>query len=311
MSEQPPATTTFAPARADDLVAEFLAGRRPTTLRSYRGALAAFASWSGLDATGPAVRELLAAGQGDAHRIVWRFRSWLVDEGYAPSTVNARLAALRSLVRLARMQGIVSWTLDIRNLPSEPYRDTRGPGRRGVRALLEQVADPQTPREFRDRALVRMLTDLALRRAELVGIDTDDVDLDQKIVFIRGKGRHGKQPLTLPDPTADALARWLEVRGDEPGPVFVGLVPGRPRTRLTGTSVARIVKRLGAAAGVERARPHGLRHAAITQALEMTRGDFRAVQRFSRHADPRTLLLYDDARQDKAGEVAKLVAAWR
>ena len=75
--------------------------------------------------------------------------------------------------------------------------------------------------------------------------------------------------------------------------------------------MARIVRRLGEEAGIPHLRPHGLRHTAITQALELTRGDIRAVQRFSRHKDPRTVVLYDDAREDKAGEVAKLVAAWR
>ena len=51
-----------------------------------------------------------------------------------------------------------------------------------------------------------------------------------------------------------------------------------------------------------------LRHEAITRALDKTNGDVRTVQRFSRHADPRTLLLYDDHRLDQAGDVARLVA---
>ena len=55
-------------------------------------------------------------------------------------------------------------------------------------------------------------------------------------------------------------------------------------------------------------RPHGLRHAAITGALEATGGDVRAVQRFSRHASVETLLVYDDARQDLGGKVAATVA---
>ena len=54
--------------------------------------------------------------------------------------------------------------------------------------------------------------------------------------------------------------------------------------------------------------PHGLRHAAITEALDLTGGDVRKVQRFSRHRDLQTLTIYDDARIDMGGEVAKLVA---
>jgi hypothetical protein len=66
---------------------------------------------------------------------------------------------------------------------------------------------------------------------------------------------------------------------------------------------------LGRKAGLSKAvRPHGLRHEAITSALDKTNGDVRTVQRFSRHADTRTVLLYDDRRRDVAGDVAKLVA---
>ncbi len=55
--------------------------------------------------------------------------------------------------------------------------------------------------------------------------------------------------------------------------------------------------------------PHGLRHAAITEALDLTGGDVRKVQRFSRHRDLQTLTIYDDNRVDLAGEVSKLVAS--
>src|SRR5437660_1206522 len=54
---------------------------------------------------------------------------------------------------------------------------------------------------------------------------------------------------------------------------------------------------------------HGLRHAAITEALDLTGGNVRAVQRFSRHRDVRVLERYDDNRRDLGGEVAKQVAA--
>ena len=77
---------------------------------------------------------------------------------------------------------------------------------------------------------------------------------------------------------------------------------------MTGSSVYRLVRDLGSAVGVK-ARPHGLRHAAITEALDVTRGDVRAVQRFSRHRDVGVLSAYDDSRQDLGGEVARKVAA--
>jgi integrase/recombinase XerC len=77
--------------------------------------------------------------------------------------------------------------------------------------------------------------------------------------------------------------------------------------RLTGAGLYAMLKNLGASVGLV-VRPHGLRHSAITAALDATGGDVRRVQRFSRHRDLRVLTVYDDARRDMAGEVANLVA---
>jgi integrase/recombinase XerC len=55
-------------------------------------------------------------------------------------------------------------------------------------------------------------------------------------------------------------------------------------------------------------RPHGLRHLAITRALDAFNGDVRKVAQFSRHKDIRVLTAYDDNRRDAGGEVAAAVA---
>ena len=116
-------------------------------------------------------------------------------------------------------------------------------------------------------------------------------------------------PLSLAPDTLASLEAWLAVRGDEPGPLFGSLDRARKGTgRLTGAGLYALVRHLGKQAGLK-VWPHGLRHSAITEALDRTGGDVRAVQRFSRHRDLRTLLIYDDRRNDVAGDVARQVAA--
>jgi site-specific recombinase XerD len=78
--------------------------------------------------------------------------------------------------------------------------------------------------------------------------------------------------------------------------------------RLTAIGLYGVVRELGRRLGFK-VWPHGLRHAAITEALDLTGGNVRAVQRFSRHRDVRVLERYDDNRRDLGGEVAKQVAA--
>lgn len=76
---------------------------------------------------------------------------------------------------------------------------------------------------------------------------------------------------------------------------------------MTGRGLYGVIQRLGEQEGLT-VRPHGIRHTAITQVLDITKGDLRAASRFSRHRDIRTLMLYDDARTDAAGDLAKKLA---
>jgi integrase/recombinase XerC len=151
-----------------------------------------------------------------------------------------------------------------------------------------------------------LLYDLALRRGEVARLDIRDANLENGTLAVLGKGCTEPHLLTLPEPTSEALRSWIEVRGDQPGPLFTNFDRAGKGQRLTGRSIHRLIKRLGSQAGLE-AWPHGLRHSAITDALDLT-GDVRKVQRFSRHRDLQTLTLYDDNRLDLGGEVAKLVA---
>ena len=231
----------------------------------------------------------------------------MIKRGLPVTTINRRLATLRSLVKLANTHGLVTWTLSVENMPVHPTRHG-GPGRDGLRAMLEAAGAQSGPKGLRDVALLRLLHDLGLRRSEAVRLDTDDVDLPGNRILIPGRGRSPKQPVSLPEPTRAALAAWLEARGPEPGPLFVNFDRAGKGQRLTGAAVYHIVGWLGAKAGLT-VRPHGLRHLAITTALERSNGDMRAVAKFSRHKDLRTLSRYRDNRPDLAGKVAALVAA--
>jgi len=317
----PPMTTDLAPF-ADrlapiagatlDLHDAVLAGRNARTARAYRADYEDFARF--LRATSPAaaLEALVTLPHGTANAAALAYRAHLVERKLAAATVARRLAALRSAVKLARQLGRVSWALEVESPRPQGYRDTAGPGRDGWRAMLDRARDEATtPKGRRDLALVRLLHDLALRRAEAVALDLADLDLARGVLQVTGKGKTAKVPITLPDPTRRALADWLAARGPEPGPLFRRLdhAAGAAGGRLTGRAVHQIVGALGRRAQLSRpVRPHGLRHQGITRALDATGGDVRAVRRFSRHAKLDTLLTYDDNRRDLAADVSRAVA---
>ena len=302
-----------APSGFEQLVERFLDRRKASTLRAYRQDLSDFQSYMAAHSPEAAAGYLIAHGAGEANALVLSYQSDLHARGLAPSTVNRRIASLRSLVKLARTLGMVTWSLEVENIPAATYRDTRGPGRDGYLAMLRKLGESTSMRVIRNRALVRLHYDVALRRGEIERLNLSDVDLEHSRMWILGKGRSEKESVTLPVPTARALAEWLEVRGSAPGPLFVNFDrahrhPERnPDRRLTGTSIYRIIRELGYEVGRD-VRPHGLRHAAITEALDRTLGDVRKVQKFSRHKKLDTLMIYDDNRRDLGGEVAALVA---
>jgi len=302
-----PTTALVVKSPVDVLVAAFLSSRTPATLKAYSADLKCFATWSGSLTSGDAAAKLLGAGAGPANAACVAYRTHLSGLGLSPATINRRLAALRSLVKLARSFGQVGWFLEVQGPRGESYRNTLGPGRDGVRLLLAQLGG-DGPAHCRDRAILRLLYDLGLRRAEVVGLDVVDVGPEACSVQILGKGRTQKETLTCPAPTATAVQAWLAtgipVNG---GPLFVALDRAHRGGRLAGHAVYRIVRELGEAVGI-RARPHGIRHSAITRALDLTGGNVREAARFSRHKNVNTLMRYDDRRRDDAGAIAGKLA---
>jgi integrase/recombinase XerC len=197
--------------RTADVLDAWLSARNPNTLRGYRRDLVHFAEWLGAPSADAAVEVFLESGQAAANRLALAFRSALVDRGLATATVARRLAALRSMVKVARMIGRVNWTLDVEGPRVEPRRDMRGPDLVDVRLLWRAAASGDGPRDRRDRCIIALLFDLGLRRGELCALDLADVETGPAgpaAVWIRGKGRNEKERLTLPGPTAAVLAAW-------------------------------------------------------------------------------------------------------
>jgi len=293
--------------KASALVEAFLSGRNEKTIKAYRQALEHFATFAEKLTVEEAAQELLQKELGDANQLVLMYKKEMKKKGLSAATINHRLAALRSLTKLGRMLGLVSWALEIENTKVEPYRDTRGPGKEGVQKMLKELSTRLDDKAARDTAMVHLLYDMALRAFEVVGLDLADVKLEKSELWVLGKGRQQRERFTLAPETKDALKAWIKVRGNEAGPLFTNFDPAGKGHRLTTTGLYLMIRGLGEKVG-EKTRPHGLRHAAITEALEQTQGDVRRVAKYSRHKDLRVLVVYDDARKDIAGEVSKLVA---
>jgi integrase len=285
------------------------------TARAYAASLSDFAGYvSGLAGQRvdepAALAELLRHGAGAANLLALQYRDALRARGLSPGTVNRHLSCLRSAVELAKTTGMVSWTLSVPSLKTAgPYKDTRGPGRSAVRCMLDELAAREDAKARRDLAVLRLLYDLGLRRFEVAGLDLEHLELAGARVSVLRKGKTERVWLTLPKPTIVALRAWLALRGDAPGPLFMGFRGGKGK-RLAPGGVYRAVRKMGRAVGVK-TRPHAIRHSAITEAVKRAQANgigLEEVRDFSGHADVRTLMIYRDRERDIQGKLATLVA---
>lgn len=309
VSMVPTLPTALVTSVADIIVESFFAGRNERTLRAYRHDLDDFARFSGEASVTSATRQLFSLTAFEANVVAIRYRADLLQRGLQSASVNRRLAALRSLVKLGAALGAIAWELTLKNERTTPYRDTRGPNAATVRRLLLAISKRNDAQGVRDFALLRLLYDLALRRHEVETLDLEHVSFSQMAISVLRKGNRERSPLTIAPITAAALERWIAARGSEPGALFTNFDRARKAEgrSLTGTSINRIVQAWGRRLGIA-LTAHKLRHAAITAALDATQGNVRAVARFSGHRKIETVLIYDDNRLDLGGEISRLIA---
>jgi integrase/recombinase XerC len=274
------------------VLSAFLASNSKRTQAAYAHDLSLFARWAGVETVADAARKLFASnGAGNLLAIEWK--NAMLADGLASATISRRLSALRSLVKLANVSGVVPWTLYVPNVRIEARRDVTGPTWDTFQAIV--AAEPSA----RVRALLALLGYSGLRIAEALSLTVEDVASDYQSVRTRRKGKREKCVVPVRGAASEALRAWLEERGRKPGPLF---------ERMAYSWAHKLTVAAGARVGV-RLAPHALRHAAVTRALDVTNGDVRSVRHFSAHAGVGVLLKYDDARGESvAGRIAGLVA---
>jgi integrase/recombinase XerD len=228
-------------------------------------------------------------------------KSAVDDDGnprYAPSSIARALVAVRSFHRFCLEEGFLA--VD----PSEEVGAPRVPlgipkalTEDEVEALLGAVVG-DTARALRDRAIVETLYATGVRISELVGLDRRDLDLDDGLVRVLGKGSK-ERIVPVGRSARDALTAYLaagrpqlarpdrSARGG--GEAVILNVRGG---RLSRQSCWKIVRAAGERAGLSgRLSPHVLRHSCATHMLE--RGaDIRVVQELLGHASLSTTQVY-------------------
>ena len=161
-------------------------------------------------------------------------------------------------------------------------------------ARLLETPPAGTPLGLRDRAILETLYSAGLRVSELTGLDVGDVDLNEGVAMVRGKGRKERLALLGP-PAMEAIARWIPEREALAGARAASqpaLYLNRNGTRLSARSVGRLLAKYLARAGLDRrTSPHTLRHSFATHLLDAG-ADIRSVQELLGHRSLATTQIY-------------------
>lgn len=304
-------TTDVVKIPTSDLWAEFLKLQiSDATKSTYAAAIADFFQFANPEfEIDRSIGWFLKLRQEEAIWIALKYKAQLQVD-FAPSTINVRLSAMKSLVNYARKLGQCGFNLaDVKGVKAQTYRDTSGVSPEVFKLIIDKL-DRATVMGKRDYAILRLLWDNALRRFEVSGVSIGDYREGK--LWIKGKGRMQRESVDLSAKSISAIEAWLGVRESENGldPLFIALDNKCYGMRLSGRSIDRILKRTAqkAQATTKILSPHRIRHSSITAALDATNGDVRRVRKLSRHKKVETVIIYDENRLRDQGDLTDLIS---
>ncbi len=236
-------------------------------------------------------REYLAAvGQEE-------IRAYLTDlyrQKLKKVTISRKISSLRAFYKYLVRKG------KIKNNPAEiiqsPRTEKYMPSFLSVDETFELLKTQEgvAVLHLRNRAMLELFYSSGLRLSELASLNVFDVDFNQSLVKVRGKGRK-ERIIPIGGPALDAIGDYLAKAGGlavgKTGDTFnTPLFLNSRGQRITGRSIARIVGEAARLIG-RKISPHSLRHSFATHLLNAG-ADLRSIQEMLGHESLSTTQKY-------------------
>jgi integrase len=152
--------------------------------------------------------------------------------------------------------------------------------------LMENAQQDETPRGYRNAAILAFAMATGWRLSEIAGAYLGDINLQAKTAVTIGKGDKQRET-PLNDTCIEAIRDWLKIRGRDDGPLFCVVRKGGKIDQdhqMSATAMYQIIDKLGA-------KPHDLRRTFIGDAIEAS--DLSTAQKLAGHSKPDTTAGYD------------------
>jgi integrase len=248
---------------------------------------------------------------------VAKVRAALLDDGYAVSSVNMALSALRGIAQMAfNLNCLEADTLAriraVKRVNGDNQRKGRALSREDVRALIQAAKrHPQRIRCSRDVAIVMTLCGAGLRAGELVSLERRDYD--NGILTVRqGKGRKYRE-IHVAAAVDKAIRAWIKASGvKEAGDALFNRIQRNGRVAsqpLTTTGLTGILAQLQQDSDIARFTPHDMRRTFITRLLEQG-VDINTVRQLAGHSDISTTTRYDHRGCEAKAMASQRLRCW-
>lgn len=202
-------------------------------------------------------------------------------QGFAPNTVHGYAQVLKALCRLGHRVGYIPEDISSGfELPRVPRTIVPTFSDEQLQAVLA-VPDQRTWLGISDRAMLLVFLDTLIRVSELVGLDAGDIDFDEGVIRVMGKGGNDRR-VPFGTATAQALRRYRAAVEDlRPGDPFFITRYGRRTSRW---AVHAMIAERGRMAGIEgvRCSPHTMRHTGAKRFI-LAGGDVFTLQKLLGH----------------------------
>jgi integrase/recombinase XerC len=237
--------------------------------------------------------------------VIREFLAYLYGQNYTKSTTARKLATLRSFYKFLIRRGVVSVNpLSTIRTPKQDKRLPKCLDLDQVQKLLDAPGDADLL-SARDKAMLEVLYSSGIRVSELVELEMGDLDLQEGVLRVKGKGR--KDRLTpIGSQAIKALQRYFELRTVEPkchGPQALRVFLNKHGESLSTRSVRRKLDKYLVQAGLDPGiSPHTLRHSFATHLLN-NGADLRSVQELLGHQSLSTTQIYTHLTTNRMKEV--------
>jgi len=257
------------------------------TVDSYASDLDGFIAWCGEKDIDPIKV---------THRQMRAYMSHLDEGGYARSSINRKLSAVKRFSKWLVVEGEIE--ADAISVVTGPKKAKTLPHRlmpEDIARLLD-VWGGQEPVEMRNRAILELMYASGARIAEIAGMRLADVDFEQQQIRVFGKGSK-ERIIPIHPMAAHTLVLYVrkargqltaKATGIAPDSLFVS-TRGKP---MSADSIRKMFKQTIATAGLDESlTPHDLRHSFATDLVEGG-ADLRTVQELLGHASLSTTQIY-------------------